>query len=59
MADEAEQIIQPELYRQHARERRSIVATCETCQHEAVLNADRWPADMPVPDTTGFGRPRL
>ena len=29
---------------------RSISATCETCQHEAVLNADRWPADMPVPD---------
>jgi hypothetical protein len=28
---------------------RSISATCETCQHEAVLNADRWPADMPVP----------
>jgi hypothetical protein len=29
---------------------RSISATCETCQHEAVLNADRWPANMPVPD---------
>jgi hypothetical protein len=29
---------------------RSISATCETCQHEAVLNGDRWPADMPVPD---------
>ena len=28
----------------------SISATCETCQHEAVLNADDWPADMPVPD---------
>ena len=25
----------------------SISATCETCQHEAVLSADQWP---PVPD---------
>ena len=29
---------------------RSICAICETCQHEAVLSADRWPGDMPVPD---------
>jgi hypothetical protein len=29
---------------------RSIAATCETCQHETVLNADRWAADMPVLD---------
>jgi hypothetical protein len=29
---------------------RSISATCETCQDEAVLNADGWPADKPVPD---------
>jgi hypothetical protein len=29
---------------------RSISAMCETCQHEAVLNADSWPADIPVPD---------
>jgi hypothetical protein len=29
---------------------RSILATCETCQHEAVLDADQWPAEMPVPD---------
>jgi hypothetical protein len=29
---------------------RRILATCETCQHEAVLDADHWPADLPVPD---------
>jgi hypothetical protein len=29
---------------------RSILATCETCQHEAVLDADQWPDDLPVPD---------
>jgi len=29
---------------------RSILATCEACQHEAVLEADQWPAEMPVPD---------
>jgi hypothetical protein len=28
----------------------SISATCETCHHEAVLSADQWPPDMPVPD---------
>jgi hypothetical protein len=28
----------------------SILATCETCQHEAVLSVHKWPADMPVPD---------
>jgi hypothetical protein len=25
---------------------RSISATCETCQHEAILDVGRWPADM-------------
>jgi hypothetical protein len=29
---------------------RSITATCETCQHEAILGVDHWPGDMPVPD---------
>jgi hypothetical protein len=28
----------------------SILATCETCEHDAVLHAEKWPADMPVPD---------
>jgi hypothetical protein len=28
----------------------SVVATCAKCQHEAVLDVDHWPADMPVPD---------
>ena len=38
---------------------RSISATCETCQHEAVLNADGWPADTPVPDVAIPPLPRL
>jgi hypothetical protein len=28
----------------------SVVATCATCEHEAILDVDHWPADMPVPD---------
>jgi hypothetical protein len=27
---------------------RSITATCETCQHEAILGVDHWPGDMPA-----------
>jgi hypothetical protein len=40
----------PRRHHLEARSVRSVAATCETCQHQAVLNADRWPADMPVPD---------
>jgi hypothetical protein len=29
---------------------RSIFATCNVCQHEAVLDADQRPAEMPVPE---------
>ena len=29
---------------------RSVEATCEACRHEAVVNCDALPADMPVPD---------
>jgi hypothetical protein len=29
---------------------RSVEAICEACWHEAVVNCDALPADMPVPD---------
>ena len=29
---------------------RSVVATCEKCQHEALVNVDDWPEETPVPD---------
>ena len=29
---------------------RSITAVREACQHEAVVNCDAMPADLPVPD---------
>jgi hypothetical protein len=34
---------------------RSLAVSCWNCQHEAVLNAERWPDDVPVPS---FG-PRM
>lgn len=27
---------------------RSLAVTCEICHHEAVLQADRWPDEVPV-----------
>ena len=29
---------------------RSVLATCNTCQHEATVNVDALPATLPVPD---------
>jgi hypothetical protein len=29
---------------------RSVSATCDACSHEGVVNCDRWPEDLPVPD---------
>lgn len=34
---------------------RSVEARCEACGHEAIVNCDALPADLPVPDVT----PRL
>jgi hypothetical protein len=28
---------------------RSLDVSCWLCHHQAVLNADRWPDDLPVP----------
>jgi hypothetical protein len=28
---------------------RSLAVSCHLCHHQAVLSADRWPDDMPVP----------
>jgi hypothetical protein len=32
---------------------RSLFVSCWQCRHQAVLSADRWPDDVPVPT---FGR---
>ena len=29
---------------------RSVIAMCEACDREAIVSAERWPADCPVPD---------
>ena len=29
---------------------RSVLAICAKSQHEGVLDVERWPADIPVPD---------
>jgi hypothetical protein len=29
---------------------RSVKVTCGKCRHEAVVNCDRWPDEMPAPD---------
>ncbi len=29
---------------------RSVSGTCDACAHEGVVNCDRWPDNLPVPD---------
>jgi hypothetical protein len=31
---------------------RSVEAKCEACEHEAIVNGDALPADLPVPEVT-------
>ena len=35
---------------------RSVSVTCDACSHEGVVNCDRWPDDLPVPDVALFLR---